>query len=384
MSALGVPVDINRKAHLTKFQFALGLADALVCKQHPQSAHLKELADSFAHDVLNIATLAGRLLWYEGATPEMWRSHDLIAVGVDAEAYYVMLQSACDIMADVVATLGAKKGQAPWESFHKLNEWALKNPSRLDPAYRLVAANLPWFGEINSTRTAFVHRGKKMLVYTDRLTFNWGRLIPTFRDLTRAMLDFSERLGLVVATEEERQRHPKRRVIDGVYVPSLRHLFSHYKTPKKRSKRLKLAAQCLIACGGYVEAAYIGYPNEFWWKLLISGAQQLASDVVAAVVPVNARGTVHDCKFVLSDGDKTYGLVACDHGTVQPTWLKEAARSVRQLQSKYGAQRAALVVGRMDGSAPPFLPDTEIPLIVGTSSSTVIDKFVAAMQTSLS
>jgi len=195
MSALGVPVDINRKAPLTRFQFPVGLADALACKQHVQSAHLKELADSFAHDVLNVAALAGRLLWYEGATPEIWRSHDLIAVSVDAEAYYIMLQSACDIMADVVATLGAKKGQAPWESFHKLNEWALKNPTRLDPVYRLVAANLPWFGEINSTRTAFVHRGKKMLVYTDRLTFNWGRLIPKFRDLTRDMLDFSERLG---------------------------------------------------------------------------------------------------------------------------------------------------------------------------------------------
>ena len=34
------------------------------------------------------------------------------------------LQSACDIMADVVATLGVKKGQAPWESFHRLNQWA--------------------------------------------------------------------------------------------------------------------------------------------------------------------------------------------------------------------------------------------------------------------
>lgn len=101
MSALGAPVDIDRNATLTRFQYYLGLADALVCKQHPESAHLKELADSFSHDILNIAALAGRLLWYEGVTPEMWRSHDLIAVSVDAEAYYVMLQSACDIMADV-------------------------------------------------------------------------------------------------------------------------------------------------------------------------------------------------------------------------------------------------------------------------------------------
>jgi hypothetical protein len=82
---------------------------------------LKQLAHSFGHDVLNLATLAGRLLWYEGVTPDMWRSHDLVAVAVDAEAYFVMLQTACDIMADVVPTLGARPGQAPSDSFHKLN-----------------------------------------------------------------------------------------------------------------------------------------------------------------------------------------------------------------------------------------------------------------------
>src|SRR5215467_12485472 len=114
MSALGVPTDVSRKQPLNRFQMYLGLPDALACKQHADSAHLQELANSFGHDVLNIAALAGRLLWYEGVTPEMWRSHDLIAVAVDSESYYVMLQTACDIMADVIATLGAKKrGQVP-------------------------------------------------------------------------------------------------------------------------------------------------------------------------------------------------------------------------------------------------------------------------------
>ncbi len=94
MPALGVPTHVDRSEPLTRFQIYLGLADALNSKQHTQSARLKALADSFFHDVLNIAALAGRLLWHEGVTPEMWRSHDLIAVSVDAEAYYVMLQSA--------------------------------------------------------------------------------------------------------------------------------------------------------------------------------------------------------------------------------------------------------------------------------------------------
>lgn len=176
MGALGIPKEVSRKQPLNRFQMYLSLPDALACKRHADSAHLQELADSFGHDVLNIAALAGRLLWYEGVTPAIWRSHDLIAVAVDSESYYVMLQTACDIMAEVIATLGAKKGQAPWESFHKLNEWAIKNPGRLDPAYHLVATDLPWFGRINSARTGFIHRGKTMLVYTDRVTFNWEAL----------------------------------------------------------------------------------------------------------------------------------------------------------------------------------------------------------------
>lgn len=379
MSALGVPVDVDPKAPLTRFQFYLALADALACKQHPQSAHLKELANSFSHDVLNIAALAGRLLWYEGVTPEMWRSHDLIAVSVDAEAYYVMLQSACDIMADVIATLGAKKGQAPWESFHKLNEWALKNPNRLDPAYHLVADALPWFREINSTRTGIVHRGKTMLVYTNRVTFNWGQLIATFRDLTQAMLDFSERLGRIVASEKDRQGNSKKRVIDGVYVPALHHLLSQYTVPKN-SKALRPTAHCLIACGGYVEAAYVGYPKGFWWKVLISSSKKLASDVVTAIVPVNVGGTVHDCKFVLTDGNRTYGIVACDNGNAGAAWLEGATESVRQLESKYGAERTALVVRNMKGVAPQFLPRTKTPIIICANPATTTTKLVSAIR----
>src|SRR5438270_10053708 len=116
MPALAAPHDVNRNETLNAFQFYVPLADSLIFRAHPLSSHLKELADSFSHDLLNLAALAARLLWYEGVTPEIWRSHDLVAVAVDIESYFVMLQSACDIMADAIATLGqAKKGQAPWE-----------------------------------------------------------------------------------------------------------------------------------------------------------------------------------------------------------------------------------------------------------------------------
>jgi hypothetical protein len=380
MSALGVPVELDRDAKLTRFQFYLGLADALNCRQHAQSGHLKELAESFSHDILNLAALAGRLLWYEGVTSEMWRSHDLIAVSVDLESYYVMLQSACDIMADIIVTIGvAKKGQAPWESFHKLNEWALKNPGRLDPSYHMVAAELPWFRQLNSTRTGVVHRGKKMLVYTDRVTFNWGKLLPKLRDLTRAVLDFSEQLSKVVLSEPDRQNCQKKTVIDGVYVPALHHLLFDYTVPQV-SERLKPAANCLIACGGYVEAGYIGYPNGFWWELLTCTSQELKSDVVSASIPVNVGGTVQDCRFVLSDGNKTYGLVACDHGNAGAAWLKGAAESATNLQSKSGADRVVLVVRDMKGRTPEFLPESQVPIITGSMQDAITHKVVKALR----
>ena len=339
---------------------------------------MKELAYSFSHDVLNIAALAGRLLWYEGVTPEIWRSHDLIAVSVDAEAYYVMLQAACDIMADVIATLGAKKGQAPWESFHRLNEWALKHPDRLDPAYHLVAANLPWFGKINSERTGIVHRGKKPLVYTDRVSFNWGKLIPGFRDLTRSMLEFSEQLASVVCPEKERGKLPKKTVIDGVYVPALNHLLNDYVVPEE-SKELKSNAQCLLACGGYVEAAYIDYPKGFWWTVLMSSISAIGGQLVTADIPVNVRGTVHNCRFAISDRKRTYGLIVCDRGRAETTWLTGAAESAIEFESKSNSYRTAMIVREMKGAPPEFLPGTKVRVIAGGDASGVTDAYVRAV-----
>lgn len=382
MPSLGVPIKVDQDSPSTKFRAYLRLADSLDCKTHPESDHLKELSASFAHDVLNIAALAGRLLWHEGVTPEMWRSHDLIAVGVDVEAYYVMLQSACDTMADAIATLGAKKkGQVPRNSFHHLNEWAQKHRDRLDAAYHLVAAPLPWFTEINSTRTGIVHHGQRMLIYTDRVTFNWGTLIPTLRSLTGSMLDFSEQLGDIVVPDEERKKNTKKVIIEGVYVPALRHLLHEYSVPGESQAELRNAARLLIACGGYVEAAYIDYPKGFWWEVLMSSSTKLASEVITAIVPVRGNGSVFDSKFVFSDGAKTFGLIACDRGRADSDWLEGAAKSLHQLGSQYTLGRGALVVRKMEGTAPLVLAGTDFRVIVGTDATEVTTKLVCAMQT---
>lgn len=373
MPALGVPTEIPRTDGLTRYEFYLGLADALFCKAQETDGHLQELARAFGNDVLNLAVLAGRLLWCEGVTPEMWRSHDLIAVGVDVEAYYVMLQCACDIMADVVATLGARRGQAPWESFHKLNQWALRNPGRLAPKFRIVAADLPWFDKINSRRTAIVHRGERFGTATDRVTFNGGGLLPLLRDLTEAMLDFSEQLGRIVFPEEERKRFPEKRIIDGVYVPALGHLLNKYRVPRE-SPRLKLAAKCLLGCGGYVEAAFIGYPDGYWWRVLLTISRALNVAPSAVNIPVNIGGEVEECVFVFSSNGMSCAFIGYEQ--IEPNWLEYITKRAMQLQTAYNVERLAIIVRKVEGEAPDDSTDRKVQLIICDDPTEAADTFM--------
>lgn len=371
MPALGVPTEIPRTDRLTRYEFYSGLADALFCRaQQSTDRHLEELARAFGYDVLNLAVLAGRLLWCEGVTPDTWRSHDLIPVGLDVETYYVMLQSACDIMADVVATLGAKKGQAPWESFHKLNQWALRNPDRLASEFRLVTAKLPWFDKINLQRTAIVHRGQKYHVATNRVSFG---ILPSLRALTEAMLDFSEQLGRIVLPEAKRRRFPEKRIIDGVYVPALRHLLNKYRVPQK-SPELKLAAQCLLSCGGYVEAAFIGYPDGYWWKVLLAISRALNVGPSAVNIPVNIGGEVEECTFAFSSNGMSCAFVGYER--CELNWLDYIVKRAVQLQTAYNVERVAIIVRKMGGREPDDPIDRTVPLVICDDPTRAADSFV--------
>jgi hypothetical protein len=121
------------------------------------------------------------------------------------------------------------------------------------------------------------------------------------------------------------------------------------------------------------------YPKGFWWNVLISSSRRMASQLMAANIPINMGGSVHDCKFVISDGKRRYGLVACDYGRAEPAWLEGAANSAKQFRSEYSTQRVAFVVRRMKGAAPQFLPGTRVPLIVGNTTSAISDAFADVM-----
>jgi len=60
MPALGTTVERDRRKRHGRFDYYLRLADALF-NRPDESGHLKQLAHSFGRDILNLATLAGRL-----------------------------------------------------------------------------------------------------------------------------------------------------------------------------------------------------------------------------------------------------------------------------------------------------------------------------------
>lgn len=281
--ALGTTIILEEGQCPTRFERYLLLPDVLIAAADKSGKpELADLAKSFSNDVLNLAALAGRLLWYEGVSPDVWRSPDLITVSVDIEAYFVMLQTACDIMADAIATLSDLRKQKLHDSFHSLTNWIPKNQGRIPAEFHFVGGQLPWFDVINSVRTKLVHQGGDVWVFTNRVQFSWsvhGRkwkgiprltsdayLLPELSALTHSVLCFSRRLAGSVCRFTG-VKPSKKNFISGVFVPAIEHL-SHYTAPQK-SRGLTISGKCLVSLEDYATAAAFGYPDGFWWNFLL-------------------------------------------------------------------------------------------------------------------
>ena len=200
-------------------------------------------------------------------------------------------------------------------------------------------------------------------------------MLPSLRRLTVAILDFSEELSKIVLPEAERKRFPEKRIIDGVYVPALSHLLKKYRVPKK-SKALKLAAQCLLRCGGYVEAAYIGYPDGFWWKLLSAVSRALDVAPFATNIPVSPYGNVVDSAFLFSSKGTSCGFLAYDRVWRGTDWLKHIIKSVEQAQAAYSTKRIAIIARTAEGIATNALADRNIPMIIRDNATEAANTFL--------
>src|SRR6266481_6697420 len=390
MRALGTTIEIPRREALSRFEYYLPLTDTLAYGPDP-SGHLRELSDSFGHDILNLATLASRLLWYEGVVPLRRRPHELVAVSVDSETYFVMLQTACDIMADVVSTVRGVKRSTPFESFHKLNQWALRHPGGVNAGFEFLSSKFAWFDQINAVRTKLVHRGGDSWIYTEGRRFHWDIMLPgkkvrlgTFllsllQNLTGSLLAFSGVLAERVMRRIDLQRLPNKTVISGAYVPGLHHLLEEYTVPRRLGRTVN--AQCLAMCQGYVEAACLGYPDGFWWQLLVDLGEALGVPPGTDDSSKFCSNAIFDCKFVFAVGDHRYGVVACEEVRTGDKWLQGAAASAAKFSGAQKLSRTVMVGRTSDPDPPEFLPGDEHALVVDDDPHSAAVKVLARFGT---
>jgi hypothetical protein len=378
----------------SKRQFYVPLCDVLMdlVKQDidgPDARMFSQLAHSLAHDILKIATLAGRLLWCEGVTPDMSRSPDLVAVGVDAESYLMLLRTACDIIADAFANFCVepkKRGQLPKEhgSFRALLFWARKNPQRLREEFRFITNHFDWFMELRGYRDKIVHQGFYSNVYTERdffqfflmpggvaeLQWLYGGykeedhepdqprfqrvpLLLWLKRLTVSVLELAEQLSAAIERQLDVQRS-RTHVLSGVYVPALHHLLA-YEQPRpghlldeQERRHRHIAAWHLLKAGDYLSAAERGYPDEFWWRFVMHLCHLFMAPPRYVSEPkfANWRLLV-DWQFVFRDGGQNVALCLRDIVLLGQEWIEAVNANLGTSAQRANATRSVLVARRV-------------------------------------
>jgi hypothetical protein len=314
IKALGKIVKLKKVRPLSAHDFHLPLCDILLdlVEQDidgPFALRFSQLAHSLSHDFINLATLAGQLLWYEGVTPDMSRSPDLLAISGAAESYLIFLRTACDVIAGAFAIFciePKKQGQVPGKSFHDLIRWAKDNPTRIFEAFRFLPEHWDWFMELRGIRDKLIHLGYDLNIYTDRISFllilmptgeselqllhggykqedyhpdqpprfRQYPLLPLLKRFTENVLGLSAQLAKAIG-EQRKHKYSQTHVLNGVYIPALHHILS-YKVPveqhpvsPKQEHILRIKAWYLVRAGDYLKALNFGYPSNFWWHFVI-------------------------------------------------------------------------------------------------------------------
>jgi hypothetical protein len=200
-------------------------------------------------------------------------------------------------------------------------------------------------------------------------------LLISLQSLTQGMLSFSNDLSLLVATDEELSNQPQKRIIDGLHVPALYHLLEHYTAPPD-SDDATLTAHCLGACRGYAEAAFIGYPNGFWWSCMLQISRMLGCPMRASRVFVRSTGAISDCRFVFTDGPRNFGIIACDIAEDDPKWREGAMDSARGLRDDYVTAGVVVLARYAEGTPPPMLED--VPVVIADNPDAIAKGCLAA------
>jgi hypothetical protein len=379
LRALGTFLKLRENEKLTRYHYYLQLPDQLMDvverdPSAPQAERIAELAHSFAHDLLTLAVLASRCLWYEALTPDTSRSGDLPAVSTDLESYFLFLKAACDVLAELAVELAFEprmRGQAPSGSFHDLTHWVRDNPARIDSRFHFLAAEVDWFNELHGIRTNLAHRGYDTLVYTNRVVLSFGvgpfgrietrilrekrgqpqgeshkitltPLLPFIKRLTRAMLSVSDQLAVAASAYRGLGTASKTHAICGVYVPAL-HALDSYEPPVE-SPRLKIVAKCLRKCEDYVTASAFGFADGHWWQFLVGLMGHFGSIPVSlSGFEEDSAGALVDWKIVFVAEGQRLGIVARDLVNADKTSLENSRHILEEFVANTQLAKAILV-----------------------------------------
>jgi hypothetical protein len=393
---LGTLLKVKKDERPSRYGYYVSLPDQLMDiverdPAAPQSDRFAELAHSFAHDVLKLAVLASRLLWYEALTPDMGRSPDLVAVSTDAESYFLFLKAACDLLAEIAVELAVdtgRRGQVPPGSFHDLARWVRENPARIDPKFHFLSEESQWFAELHGIRTNLAHRGYDTLVYTNRVYFSFGTapfgraearilrerqpadsrrialspLLPFVKKLTQSLLRVSDQLAVAAVGHLSLGPPSKTHALCGVYVPAL-HGLDSYESPV-RSPRLQIIVGCLDQCEDYNTAVKLGFPDGYWWKFLIGLSEHFAS-CPGYIGPFNEGppDVLVDWKIIFVADGKKLGIVGRDMIATDKIWLQGVQANLENFIAEDQLEKAALVT-RVAHSASGALGMPGFPLVV--------------------
>ena len=315
IQALGTIVRRTKRRSLSTHDFYLGLTDVLLDLVDrdlygPSAVLFSQLACSLAHDFVNLATLAGQLLWYVSIAPVRTGTPDSIRISLAAESYFVFLRTAYDGIAGIILNVcidPKKRGQiadGKSISFHGLVKWAKDNPTRLPKNLEFLPDYWDFFMELRDIRDKLVHFGYDVNVLTNNVAPSFGLmstgevelhllrtprtpmgekgiklrpLLPFLKHGTEQVLHLAEQVTEVII---QLQAHTPSRshILNGVYIPALNQILS-YKEPQKaelqpeEEKRRKLRAWFLFEAGDYLESLNFGYPDGFWLAFVTHAAE---------------------------------------------------------------------------------------------------------------
>lgn len=380
--ALGSLIRITAKERLTRYHYYLPVSDLLmdIVEQSPNSEEaqrLAEIAHSFAHDVLNLAVLGGRLLWCESLLPDTSQLPDLVSASTDAESYFLILKSACDLLADAGRHFGFAKnrlGQVPSGSLNDLNNWVKNNRDRTLSNFCFLGDKIPWFVELRVIRTNLAHRGYDLNILSDRVRLHfmvtpYGKgavreaqreqgqttqprvhrftpLLPKLQDFTTSMLKFSERLAEAIRTERNLKEPSKSHLLNGVYVPALHHLTSY--TAPNRSRQITFVARLLKNYSGYREAAEVGFPDDYWWAFVVCLLDRFEeSRLVIGKKSHASTGELVDWKIVCLRNEKKYGISTRDTLLNEDVCWKKMATHMQEFVNASQLDNAILVARKI-------------------------------------